>query len=753
MRITDQFTFNKTITNTQGGQSSLYKIMQQLSSGSKIQDSYEDASIYIDSSRLEYELATLDQIREATNSAMEMAKNTDQAISDMIKLLEQFKVKLVQAASDGNSQTSREAIAKELTKIKESIINLANTSINGQYLFSGSMTNTKPFDPWGNYYGNGNNMSVVTGSGTSGIYNIPGWDLFFKPDNDYSKHITTNIGLTDNRWGDKDHPEQLGILNGESKWYQFIGQDYVKDGGLDPDKDFVYDDTQLDFPPSSMFIQGVRPDGTSFKATINIDKNSDINSVLENIGQLYGNTADNKVVEVTLNDSGQIEIKNLKEGNSSLDFHAVALTPQFDDKAELEEVRAAAEAAGLSMEDVTNMVMTEAVRGGNATGGADLNDIQSPVTITINGQQFEIDVHQNDFIKSKATDNNGNPADGADYDNIYFEQDGNKVFGNVSQIKNGTSEYATDDTKLSEVLANADKSMTGQVLNLKVTSKGGNEYDVTIDLENSMVSYPDPNNPGQTISFPITHTKTVGNSTQGVITGSEDITYRQLNDIIGMFATDNMPKTSIAVAPDGSISDADYQTLQNGINNSKGQVEVGLDYEGRITITDKLSTNTNIKIALSDANSNKGFPPAGQSTNGSGFVFNANNSLVIDEPNVDLIKDLDDMIDAVLAGNMRADGNSEDPRNTGMQGGIERLDHLLDHLRKQHTIVGAYTNHLEQTNTRATFLSVNVQTIKSNVIDADYVETMMNLMQTQMAYQATMKASTTIAQMSLLNYM
>ena len=33
------------------------------------------------------------------------------------------------------------------------------------------------------------------------------------------------------------------------------------------------------------------------------------------------------------------------------------------------------------------------------------------------------------------------------------------------------------------------------------------------------------------------------------------------------------------------------------------------------------------------------------------------------------------------------------------------------------------------------------------------IETLMNLMQTQLAYQASMKATTTISQLSLLNYM
>ncbi|MDN2818288.1 flagellin biosynthesis protein FlgL, partial [Campylobacter jejuni] len=97
---------------------------------------------------------------------------------------------------------------------------------------------------------------------------------------------------------------------------------------------------------------------------------------------------------------------------------------------------------------------------------------------------------------------------------------------------------------------------------------------------------------------------------------------------------------------------------------------------------DKLSSGTNIEISLSDSHSGQFPAPPFTTTstvqNGTNFSFSANNSLNIDEPNVDIIKDLDSIIDAVLKGNMRAYSESENPRNTGMQGALERLDHLAD---------------------------------------------------------------------------
>lgn len=749
MRITNKLNFTNSISTSMGAQSSLYQISQQLSSGIKIQNSYEDASVYIDNTRLEYEIKTLEQVKQATNSAKEMTQNSMKALQDMVKLLEEFKVKVTQAASDSNSQTSREAIAKELERIKESIVQLANTSVNGQYLFAGSQVANKPFDSNGNYYGDKNNINVVTGSGTESPYNIPGWDLFFKADGDYKKQISTNVSFTDNRWDLTQNPDQTKYLTSDSKWQQLIGQGYVKDNGLDADKDFEYDD-KLDFPPTTLYVQGTRPDGTSFKSAVLIKPEDTLEDVMENIGTLYGNTPNNKVVEVSMNDSGQIQITDLKQGNNKLDFHAVAFTPQADDRTELTGIIDAAEAEGITMEEVTNRVMAAATA--NPSNG-DITNLNNPVTIQINGQDFEIDLKQTDFIKSKMTDTDGNAANGADYDNVYFEKDGNTVYGNVSQVIKGSNAYATESTKLSEVMAG--DSLNGTTLNLKVNSKGGNTYDVSINLQTSTVSFPDPNDPTQTISFPIMHTDpATGNS--GVVTGSNDITYGQINDIIGMFAADKIPTASINPT-NGKVAAADYQNIQQLMKDSNATVDVSMDYKGRISVTDKLSSGTNIEISLSDSQSGHFPAPPFTTTstvqNGPNFNFSANNSLTIDEPNVDIIKDLDLMIDAVLSGNMRADSESEDPRNTGMQGALERLDHLADHVSKLNTTMGAYHNTIDGVNTRATFLSVNVQSIKSNVIDVDYGEAMMNLMQTQLAYQASLKASTTISQLSLLNYM
>ncbi len=758
MRITNKLNSYNSVYNMQAGMSQFYKINNQVSSGKVISNSYENANTYIDNARLEYERETLTQVENAAKLAGELNKNTDKAMRDLVKLIQDFKIKMTQAVNGNQTQTSREAIAKELMRIKEEIVNIANTSVNGQYLFSGSLSNTKPFDSAGNYSGNAEYLQIVTGDNTRNTYNVPGYDLFFKPDNDFKKQITTNVSFTDNRYDLINNPNKTRYLTGDDKISSLIGLGYVRNfnppQNLDPETDF--ETTPLNFPATALYVQGTRPDGTSFKSAVLMQPGDNVQNMMDKIGALYGNTATNKVVDISINQSGQIQITDLREGNNSLDFHAVAYTPQFQDRTELKQATEAYFVAnpGATMSDFTNEVLTAAM--GNPAN-PDITKLQAntPVTLTINGVNYNINLTRTDFIHSNMTDTDRNATNGADYDNVYFERDGNKVQGNISQIIKETGAYATDATKLSAI---ANGNIANTTLNLNVTSKSGTNYEVTINFANSTVSYNNNANPPQLITFPIMHTSTVtGNS--GVVTPAADVSYKQINDIIGLFASDQMPVANINQTPAGSnqIAAADYAAYQTALQNAKSTVDVSMDYKGRITVTDKLAIGTSIRVAMSDSQSGTfPRPPLTDTANvaqGPAMSFSANNALIIDEPHVDLVKDLDAMINAVLKGNARADSTSDDPRNTGMQGALERLDHLGEHLRKQTTINGANATAIQQTTDRTALLKLNVQSVKSEIMDVDIMEALSALMQYQVSYQASMKASTTLAQLSLLNYM
>lgn len=747
MRITNKLNTYNSINQVQTGMKNLYKSYNQLSSGLQIQNSYEGAGMYITNARLEYEYATLSQIEDASKLADELMKNTDSTMSEMEKLLTQFKVKVTEAANATQMPTSREVIAKELETIRQQIVDLANTSVNGQFLFSGSLTNTKPFDYSGNYYGDDKRLNIVTGDGVKNAYNIPGYDLFYKADNDFKKQITTNVSFTDNRFDLVQNKDKTRYLEGKDKISYLIGRDYVstKKDELDYYKDF--EQQPMEFPPTALYVQGVKPDGTSFKSAVLVNPEDTIQGMLDKIGALYGNTSTSKVVDVSINKSGQIQITDLKQGNTVLDFHAVAYTPQFQTRDELKNATEAMPGANMSGADLTNQVLNQVFQNDNITTPT------QPVQVMIGNTQYSLNLHKTDFIFSKMTDSAGNTADAADYDNVYFETKNNKVIGNVSQVLKDGGAYATDSTKLSEV---ATGNLANTTLNLKVSSRAGRTYDVTINLGNSTVRYQN-GNPPQTITFPIMHTDpTTLNS--GVVTPTNEITYRQLNDIIGLFADDRQP--TVTITPNNNRIDTNnYNTLSQAFATSRVSVNVDMDYKGRITVTDRLSAGTKIKIALTDSQSgvftfpNNNLTTTAQTTTGSALSFSANNALIIDEPHNDLINDLETMIQAVRHNYLRADSTGAYPRNTGMQGALERLDHLNEHIIKQRTIIGADQKAMSDTTKKVMTLKVNVKSTQNEVIGADLPEVYSQLMQQQLTYQAALKASTTLSQLSLLNYM
>ena len=173
-------------------------------------------------------------------------------------------------------------------------------------------------------------------------------------------------------------------------------------------------------------------------------------------------------------------------------------------------------------------------------------------------------------------------------------------------------------------------------------------------------------------------------------------------------------------------------------------------------ITDKSQTVTGIEVTIfeefSDDKPEFG-KDANSSVEGSLFNFTANNMISIDEPSVDIFKDLDDMIAAVREGSYRGNPNGTDARTTGIQGALKRIDHIQDHVNKLHTQIGSFTNVLESSGTRANMMFVNIESVKSDIIGADLGETMLIYKQQLMQFEAMLQTSSMIGKISLLNYM
>ena len=307
MRVTNTLFYSTSVTEHQSAMKKLYDIDKQLASGMKIQNSFENSSVYVDTMRLNYEIATLEQTKESSSKAQTFALNTDSTLNQMEEALEQFKTKLIQANSGVQSSTSLNAIADELEGIKKHMISLGNTSINGQFLFSGTSLLQKPLDDDGEYLGNSESLTALIGSGVELPYNTDGNSLFLGLDSDYNRVISTNVSMLNQS---KLNPSTMVEEN------ENLSSAKVYLTASDTIRDLVGDTNTntTDDPKPVFYLSGRKSDGTTFAETIAIDSTSTVSDLLEKIGNAYGNTSSNKVVDVSMNARGQIEIKDLKQG-------------------------------------------------------------------------------------------------------------------------------------------------------------------------------------------------------------------------------------------------------------------------------------------------------------------------------------------------------------------------------------------------------------------------------------------------------
>ncbi|GAA9289230.1 flagellar hook-associated protein FlgL [Helicobacter pylori] len=331
MRVTFGSKYNQMNNYQNALQNKINDANTQIASGLKIRYGYQNSDINNQNLKFQYEENTLDQGIDVAQNAHTSTLNTDKALQEFSKTMETFKTKLIQSANDVHSETSRAAIANDLERLREHMMNVANTSIGGEFLFGGSKVDRPPIDSEGKYHGNGEDLNTLVSSDNLVPYNISGQDLFLGADKDKHKLITTNIKLLNQN---KLHPDVMDALEHSSLPEEvFIKpNDTLRELIGDNDKDPTND------PKEFFYLQGVRPDGSSFKEKFALDKAyqnkesaTKVSDLLDKIAHAYGNTSQNKVVDVSLNNWGQIEIKNLTPGSENLDFHLISSDGDFDD--------------------------------------------------------------------------------------------------------------------------------------------------------------------------------------------------------------------------------------------------------------------------------------------------------------------------------------------------------------------------------------------------------------------------------------
>ncbi len=707
MRVTSSMYYSNLYSNTNTSlQTQLFDVNKQIASGLQIQYAKDNVRTFAETMKLDNETTQLDQISKSANNGYKLSNQTDVIMNDFDSTMSRMRVLLVKAANGSNSVTSLDAIAAELKTIKEHFRNLANSSINGQYLFSGSAVDTKPIDANGHYQGNDVALKSFTGSSTKQQYNITGKELFLGEKHLVKREVTSNVVNKNlvNAFPVGETKGKAGVVTKDSTIRELMGDTDAANPGV---------------ANHYFYLRGTDSSGRSFKKTITMSDEQPISSLMHEIENAYGAGT----VDVSLNKYGEFVIQDKIKGSSKIQFNMVgAVDFNLTDGNDLANINDPSYAkSGL----ITNLDGGETNFNNFVTG-------TTPPGLFVK-----------EFVKSKldpATSISSLKIDGLEYDRTEFTREGSVVSSNVPQIVKksrivGSTEmiavadrnkFATDSTLLVDV---ASGSLNGSSMKLEGLTSTGTPLNVNINFSAGGSTFTD-NNTGKTYNI-------YNMSNPRVAADGDKMKYRQLMDVMNMAITGNFPLGSPG-------TDTQYD---EAISTANAAGEVSLGYDGKIKFQDKQNSNTPAKFAMYDTNSGKFSAPASLMT------FNTNNAITVRDPKTDFFNEIDQMITAVENHKLYPDSTSANMRNIGIENAIAMMDDLTDHVLRAHAQSGAQSTALQSEIERTSVLKISVKTLRSSVIDTDLAKASLSLSQLTTDYKAMLSIVGKVSKLNLVNYL
>lgn len=189
MRITNNMVFGATTRHAKAHLEKLFTLQNQLASGKKITRPSDDPTGMDLSMLLRGTLSQQTQYQENIQNAGTWLKVTDGALDEAHSVLGRARELAVRGANDTQSTDERRAMAEEVVQLREQLQVIANSEVNGRFMFAGTKTvvqgpYTLPFpDPTPpateiTYAGNDASMDVEVVPGVTLPFNTSGTAAF-----------------------------------------------------------------------------------------------------------------------------------------------------------------------------------------------------------------------------------------------------------------------------------------------------------------------------------------------------------------------------------------------------------------------------------------------------------------------------------------------------------------------------------------------------------------------------------------------
>lgn len=169
MRITSSMMANETLLNLNNQQGQIGTLSQEISSGQQLLSPSDDPVSWSQAMNANQTIREYNSFVSNVNFATGWGQATESALNQLSDLLSQAQ-QVAETASSSTDNSQSGALTSEVNTILQQAETVANTQYEGQYIFSGTATDTQPYSidsSTGDVTYSGNSDSIEVQTSTS----------------------------------------------------------------------------------------------------------------------------------------------------------------------------------------------------------------------------------------------------------------------------------------------------------------------------------------------------------------------------------------------------------------------------------------------------------------------------------------------------------------------------------------------------------------------------------------------------------
>ena len=160
MRVANRYIFESIKYNLASISEELSKANEIATTGKKINNLSDDPVGLAQSLTIQSDLAGIEQMGRNIDFGNSWLNASESALTNVETILSDTKALCIQMANGTMGADQRSAAAETVQNNFEEIVSLANTNVAGNYIFSGTKTDTIPFDQDGTYNGDNSPFTI-----------------------------------------------------------------------------------------------------------------------------------------------------------------------------------------------------------------------------------------------------------------------------------------------------------------------------------------------------------------------------------------------------------------------------------------------------------------------------------------------------------------------------------------------------------------------------------------------------------------